>query len=101
MILESLKSKLTEYMKARDIERVAVLRLLISAINNKEIQLRSQGMEMEDKHVIKAIKKEIKTRKDSIESYVEGKREDLADQERSELKILEEILTEFSPDEDQ
>lgn len=99
MILDSLKSKLTESIKARDRERASLLRLLISSINNKEIELRSQGVEMKDKHVIKAIQKEIKQRNDSIEAYKQGKREDLVEKEASELKMLEEILSEFSQDE--
>ncbi len=101
MIIESLKSKLTESMKARDFERVALLRLLIAAINNKEIQLRAQGMAMEDKHVLKAIQKEIKQRQDSIDSYKQGGREDLVEKENAEKEMLEEILAEFSPDEGQ
>ncbi len=101
MILDTLKSQLTEGIKARDMERVGVLRLLISAINNKEIQLRTQGIELEDKHVIKSIQKEIKQRNDSIEAYKKGNRQDLVDKETAELKLLEEILAEFSQDEDQ
>ena len=101
MILDTLKSQLTEGIKARDMERVGVLRLLISAINNKEIQLRTQGIELEDKHVIKSIQKEIKQRNDSIEAYKKGNRQDLVDKETAELKLLEEILAEFSHDEDQ
>jgi uncharacterized protein YqeY len=101
MILESLKSKLTESIKARDTQRVSLLRLLISAINNKEIALRSQSIEMKDKHVLKAIQKEIKQRKDSIEAYKQGQRDDLVDKETTELNMLEEIYKEFSGDEDQ
>ena len=101
MILDTLKSQLTEGIKARDMELVGVLRLLISAINNKEIQLRTQGIELEDKHVIKSIQKEIKQRNDSIEAYKKGNRQDLVDKETAELKLLEEILAEFSQDEDQ
>jgi len=99
MIRETLKAKLIEYMKAHDTERVGVVRMLISAINNKEIAFRSQKLEMEDKHIIKVIKKEIKQRQDSIESYDKGDRPDLAEKEKSEMNILEEILAEFAPEE--
>ncbi len=97
MIKDTLKAQLTQYIKARDMERVGVLRMLISNINNKEIAFRTQNIEMEDKHVIKAINKEIKQRKDSIESYEKGNRQDLADKEKAEMVILEEILKEFAP----
>jgi len=101
MILETLKSQLTGSIKARDMERVSVLRLLISAINNKEIAFRTQGIAMEDKHVIKAIQKQIKQRNDSIGAYKKGNRQDLVDKEAAELKMLEEILAEFSQNENQ
>ena len=101
MILDTLKSQLTDSIKARDMERVGVLRLLISAINNKEIQLRTQSIELEDKHIIKSIQKEIKQRNDSIEAYKKGNRQDLVDKEAAELKLLEVILAEFSQDENQ
>jgi len=101
MILDTLKSQLTASIKSRDMERVGVLRLLISAINNKEIQFRTQGIEVEDKHVIKSIQKEIKQRNDSIEAYKKGNRQDLVDKETAELKLLEEILAEFNQNENQ
>ncbi|MFC1756045.1 GatB/YqeY domain-containing protein [Patescibacteria group bacterium] len=99
MIRDTLKAQLTQNIKDRNMERVGVLRMLIAAINNKEIAFRSQNIELEDKHVIKAINKEIKQRKDSIESYEKGNRQDLADKEKSEMVILEEILKEFAPEE--
>ena len=101
MITDILKSRLTDSIKARDMERVALLRLLISAINYKEVELRTQKIEMLDKHILKTIQKEIKQRNDSIESYKAGNRQDLVDKETTELKLLEEILTEFSPHEEQ
>lgn len=102
MIKDKIKAKLTESIKARDMERVSVLRMLISAINNKEIAFRSQeGLEMKDKHVIKVIQKEIKQRQDSIESYEKGGREDLVEKEKAEMDILTGLLEEFTPEESQ
>ena len=97
----ALKKKLIEYMKAKDAERVGVVRFLLSAISNKEIDFKGQGMEMEDKHVVKVILKQIKQRKDSIESYKSGGRDDLVQKETGELAILEEILQEFAPEDAQ
>jgi len=102
MIKENIKAKLTESIKARDTKRVGVLRMLISAINNKEIAFRSQqGLEMKDKHVLKVIKKEIKQRQDSIESNEKGGRDDLVEKEKAEMDILKELLEEFEPEEPQ
>ena len=97
MIIETLKTSLKEAMKARDIERVSVIRFLISAVNNQEINLRGQGIELQDKHVVKVIQKQIKQRKDSIESYKQGNRQDLVDKENAELEMLEEILQSVNP----
>ena len=99
MITATLKAQLTESIKARDMERVSVLRLLIAAINNKEIELRTQNVEFKDKHVIKVIQKQIKQRKDSIEAYKQGERQDLVDKEEAELGFLEEFLGIFPQDE--
>ncbi len=99
MITDTLKTQLTESIKARDTERVSVLRLLISAINNKEIELRTQDVDFKDKHVVKVIQKQIKQRKDSIEAYKQGSRQDLVEKEEAELGILEEILSMFPQDE--
>ena len=100
MILNVLKSKLIEFQKARDLLRVGVLRFLISDINNKEIAMRANKQELADKHIIKVIDKQIKQRKDSIEAYKSGNRDDLAQKELAELGILEEILELVAPDEE-
>jgi uncharacterized protein YqeY len=86
-------------MKARDTERVGVVRYLLSKIHEKEIDLRSQKVEFKDKHARKVILKQIKQREESIEAYKEGGREDLVEKESKELEILKEILDMF-PDEE-
>lgn len=95
MILEALQKNLISAQKARDGVRVGVFRFLMSAIKNKEIELRSTGEELTDEQVLKVIKKQIKQRKDSIESYKQGNREDLVAKESEELEILEEIYSFF------
>jgi len=68
---------------------------LLSEIQNKEIALRGKGEELGDEHVEEILNKQIKQRKESIEQYKEGKREDLVEQEASELKVLEDLLSEY------
>ncbi len=92
MILDVLKKNLIESQKSRDTFRVEVLRYLISAIKNKEIELRPQGVELDDEKIVKVINKQIAQRKDSMESYKAGNRQDLVEKEGKELAILEEIL---------
>lgn len=96
MLTDVLKQNLIKSMKDRDTDRVSVLRYLSSAIKNKEIALRGQGIQMEDKHIVKTVAQQIKQRNDSIEAYKSGNRQDLVDKESKELAILEEILDTFS-----
>lgn len=96
MILDQLKKKQIQALKEKDMERLSVVRYLVSEIHNKEIALRSQNIELTDKHVIKTIEKQIKQRKESIEEYKKGERQDLVNKESKELEILEELQRAFS-----
>ncbi|MFC1621818.1 GatB/YqeY domain-containing protein [Patescibacteria group bacterium] len=95
MILESLQKKQLEYFKQKDAEKVGVLRFLIAAIKNKEIELRPSGEELTDEIIGKVIKKQIKMRVDAIEGAEKADRQDLIDKESSEKEILEGILYEY------
>lgn len=92
MTVADLQKKLYESQKAGDALRVGVLRYLLSAMKNKEIELRAEGKTLSEEDVRKVISKQIKQRNDSIESYKSGGRQDLADKEQSEREILEELL---------
>ena len=85
----SLKEKITEDMKnamrAKEAARLATIRLLTSAIKQKEVDER---IEVNDEQVLSIIEKMIKQRKDSITQFEAGGRQDLADIEKSELAIL-------------
>ena len=87
MELESkIKEDLKEAMRKGDSVTRDVLRMLTSDIKNEAMKVRK---ELEDKDVLGVVRKNIKSRKDSIEQFVNGGREDLADKEREELAILE------------
>lgn len=87
MELESkIKEDLKEAMRKGDSVTRDVLRMLTSDIKNEAMKFRK---ELEDKDVLSVVRKNIKSRKDSIEQFVNGGREDLADKERKELAILE------------
>jgi len=85
----SLKEKITEDMKnamrAKEAALLATIRLLTSAIKQKEVDER---IEVNDEQVLSIIEKMIKQRKDSITQFEAGGRQDLADIEKSELAIL-------------
>ena len=89
----SLKARLEEEMKramkAREEVRLSAIRMLRSAIKNKEIEI---GHELSDDEVVRVVQTMCKQRKDSIEAFGKGGRQDLVDRESRELEILEGYL---------
>ena len=85
----SLKDQITDDMKAamraKESERLATIRLLISEIKRKEVDER---IELTDAQVLAVVEKMIKQRKDSITQFENGGRQDLADKEKAELTVL-------------
>ena len=97
----SLKDQITEDMKtamrAKDSARLGTIRLLQAAMKQKEVDER---ITLDDAAVIAIVDKLIKQRKDSVSAYVQANRQDLADQESSEIKVLEAYLPQrLSPEE--
>jgi len=88
-LVDKINSDLRDAMRARDELRKLVLRSLLSAINYAEI---AKQKKLDDGGVIEVIAKEIKQRKESIEAYTMGHRQDLADKERAEMAILQEYM---------
>ncbi len=72
-------------MRAKESAKLATIRLLTAAIKQKEVDER---VELDDAMVLAIIDKMIKQRKDSIEQFIAGGRQDLADIEKAELEIL-------------
>jgi uncharacterized protein YqeY len=89
----SLKDQINEDMKsamrAKEAERLGTIRLLLSAMKQKEVDER---ITLDDAAVIAIVDKLIKQRKDSVTAYVQAQREDLADIERKEILVLEAYL---------
>ncbi len=83
-------NEIKDAMRAKDSLKLSTLRFLHSAIKNREIELRPNPMT--DDESMGVIKKLVKQRKESIEQYKAGNRQDLVDQEAAELKILETYL---------
>jgi uncharacterized protein YqeY len=76
-------------MKAREPERLGTLRLMKTAIKNKEIDKRGP---LSDPEVLQTLGTMIKQRQDSIEQFTKGQRPDLAEKERGEIRVIEEYL---------
>ncbi len=89
----SLKARISEDMKnamrAKDSARLGAIRLLQSAIKQREVDER---IELDDHQVIEAIEKMLKQRRDSIAAYEAASRSDLADIEKFEAAVLQEYL---------
>ncbi|MBS0292769.1 MAG: GatB/YqeY domain-containing protein [Proteobacteria bacterium] len=89
----SLKDQITEDMKtamrAKDVERLGTIRLLLAAMKQKEVDER---ITLDDAAVIAIVDKLIKQRKDSITAFEGAGRQDLADKEKAELAVLQAYL---------
>ena len=84
-------------MRAKDKPRLGILRLVTAALKQREVDER---IVLDDAGTIEILVKLVKQRKDSIEQYTAAKREDLAEQERMELALIETYLpTAFGDDE--
>ena len=98
------KAKLQEELKvsmlAHDSTKTSVMRMLLSAIKNYEIQKGGAGYVATEEDILSVITKEAKQRKDSIEEYKKADRQELVEKEESELKILEGFLPEQMSEED-
>lgn len=92
MFKQKLQEELKQAMLAKDELKKSVLRMLLSAINYYEIQKGGAGYETSDEDVLAVIQKEVKQRKDSIEQFKIGNRQDLVDKETRELEILQTYL---------
>ena len=89
----ALKDQITEDMKtamrAKDMERLGTIRLLLAAIKQKEVDER---VTLDDAGVVAVVDKLLKQRKDSITAFEQAGREDLAAKERSEAEVLQTYL---------
>lgn len=84
-----IESDLKQALKAGDKRRVSTLRLLLSAFQNDRIE---KGRELTDEEAEALVRRAVKQRRESIEQYGKGGREDLAAGEAEELAILEAYL---------
>jgi hypothetical protein len=88
---------LKDALKNKDSVRLNVLRMLKSEIRYKEIDL---GSELSDDEVISVLSSSIKKRKDSIQQFEKGGRDDLVSNERAELDIIQKYMPEQLSEED-
>ena len=86
---EKLNDDIKVAMKAREADKLAALRLMLSAVKQREVDER---ITLDDAGVIAVVEKMIKQRKDSISQFEKGARQDLADKEKYEISVIEGYL---------
>src|SRR5215471_20267805 len=85
-LIEQIQKDITEAMKARDELRLSCLRMVKTALKNREIEKMAPLDDKESHQVLSTL---IKQRKDSIEQFTKGGRKELADKEAAEIQIIE------------
>ena len=93
MLREDLQKTLKESMLNKDTTTVSAVRLIIAGMKEKDVEARGKGQaQASDAELLSMMQGMIKQRNDSIKMYVEGNRQDLADKELSEIKVIEKFL---------
>jgi uncharacterized protein YqeY len=96
-ISDQIQKDMVEAMRSRDELRLSTLRMVKSAIKNKEIDKRAP---LDDKEAQQVLSTLIKQRRDSIEQFQKGGRQELADKEAAEIKVIEGYLPEAMGEEE-
>jgi uncharacterized protein YqeY len=89
MLKQRIQDDVKAAMKAKDKARLGTLRLITAAIKQREVDERA---ELDDSQVLSILDKMIKQRRDSVAQYESAGRQELADQEKSEIAIIEDYL---------
>lgn len=93
MLRDTLKAAQISAMKEKDKERLAAIRLILAKIKDRDIELRvGGGPADDDAMIVEVLQKMAKQRRESIEMYRQGGREELAAAEEAEMKVIEEYL---------
>jgi hypothetical protein len=89
---QKIVNDLTAAMKAKDVVKTSVLRMVKSAITNKEIEKGSKDTALTDDELMKLLQTLLKQRRDSIEQFERGGRTELAEKEKAEVVVIEGYL---------
>lgn len=101
MLREELQKALKESMLAKDTQKVGAVRLIIAGMKEKDVDARGKGLkEASEADLLAMMQNMIKQRRDSIDMYLKGNRQDLADKEQAEIKVIEMFLPKQMNDEE-
>jgi len=96
-IVEQVEKDLVAAMKAQEALKLSVLRMMKAALMNKKVE---RGKDVDDAEATAVLRMLAKQRRDSVEAFRKGGREDLAEKEESEIKIVEAYLPAGASDAD-
>lgn len=89
MLIDEVTADIADAMRKHDAARLGPLRMLKAALMNREVE---KGRSLEPSESLQVVASQVKQRKDSIEQFVRGGRQDLADKESAEILVLESYL---------
>jgi len=93
MIRDDIKAALVTAMKSGDKARTGTIRLIQSALKNRDIELRTGTAPADDDVLVtEVLQKMVKQRRESIQLYEQGNRQELADREKAEVAVIESFL---------
>src|ERR1700678_4217005 len=96
-LVEKIHEDMVGAMKQRSVDRLSTLRMVKSALKNKEIEQRTPVTDAQALLVLTTL---IKQRKDSIEQFTKGNRPELAEKEAAEIRVIEEYMPKAAGDEE-
>jgi uncharacterized protein YqeY len=94
---EQIVADMTVAMKAKDAARTSTLRMLKAAMVNRQIE---KGGELDEEELMKLLRSQVKQRRDSVEQYEKGGRQDLVDKEMAEIAVIEGYLPQAASQEE-
>ena len=94
---ETIQSHMAEAMRSKDSLRLSVLRMMKTAVKNKEVE---KMKVLDEAEVLAVLNSLVKQRRDSVEQFRSGGREELAQKEEAEIKVLEQYLPAAATDDD-
>ena len=96
-LLDQIQKDIIDAMKAREEQRLSTLRMVKAALKNREIDKMSPLDDKESQQVLATL---IKQRKESIEQFTKGGRQEMADKEAAEIKLIEAYLPKAASDDE-
>ena len=96
-LVEKIREDMVAAMRQRAVERLSTLRMVVSALKNKEIEQRSPVTDEQTGQVLTTM---IKQRRDSIEQFTKGNRPELAEKEAAEITVIEDYMPKAAGEEE-